>query len=74
MPSPDDNEQLMRPCGAHAALVLEVGREGQPGSRPCTLDVPFAVVGRDERSHLCLSDSQVSRRHAYLQVIAEGLL
>jgi hypothetical protein len=41
--------------------------------RRLVLGQPFALVGRDSRNHVCLSDSQVSRRHAYLQVVAGQL-
>ena len=51
------------------------------GSRPAQadtpatyrLDGPFAILGRDPRSDLVLPSAQVSRRHAYIQVVGGGL-
>ncbi len=38
-----------------------------------TLPLPFALIGRDERADLRLTDKRVSHRHAYLQVVAGRL-
>jgi pSer/pThr/pTyr-binding forkhead associated (FHA) protein len=73
MLSPPRSEQFLRDCDAPAPPVLEVEREGRPGTIRHALEAPFALLGRDERNHLCLPDEQVSRRHAYLQVLAGGL-
>ena len=50
-------------CGATGPLRL-IG-----GGREWTLSQPFAVIGRDGASDVVLNHRQVSRRHAYLQVI-----
>src|SRR3954452_15814650 len=41
-----------------------------PAAGRRSLPQPFAVIGRDPRSDVPLDDAQVSRRHAYLQVVA----
>src|SRR3954451_8426447 len=63
-------ELFLQGCDAGAPLELEVARKGQAIPERCIFEHPFALVGRDERSTLFLDDKQVSRRHAYLQIIA----
>src|SRR4051812_37792490 len=48
---------------------LHLDLEGPAADRR-SLPQPFAVIGRDPRSDVPLDDKQVSRRHAYLQVVA----
>jgi pSer/pThr/pTyr-binding forkhead associated (FHA) protein len=56
-------------CGLTGPLRLEVaGRGEDAGER--RLEPPFAVVGRDARADVFLDHDEVSKRHAYLQVIA----
>jgi pSer/pThr/pTyr-binding forkhead associated (FHA) protein len=50
-------------CGATGPLRLISGERGW------SLPQPFAVIGRDSAADLVLNHPQVSRRHAYLQVI-----
>jgi pSer/pThr/pTyr-binding forkhead associated (FHA) protein len=73
MLTPQRREQFLRDCDAPSPPVLEVEREGRAGTTRHALEAPFALLGRDERNDLCLPDEQVSRRHAYLQVVAGGL-
>ena len=56
-------------CGASDTLHLEIRSEvGE--SEHQLLPQPFALIGRDERADIPLMHQQVSKRHAYLQVIA----
>ena len=56
-------------CGLKGPLRLEIAREGSLATEELSLPQPFALIGRDGRADVCLADGQVSRRHAYLQVI-----
>ena len=56
-------------CGAPDTLNLEIQSEGEAPEHQ-VLPQPFAVIGRDERADIPLMHQQVSKRHAYLQVIA----
>jgi pSer/pThr/pTyr-binding forkhead associated (FHA) protein len=64
-------EAFLEACGFTGPLELLVKRCGEPGGgRRCLLEQPFALIGRDRRTDLCLDSPEVSQRHAYLQVIA----
>jgi hypothetical protein len=56
-------------CGAPGPLRLQVDGEGE-GTGQWSLPQPFAVVGRDVRADVTLVHNHVSKRHAYVQVIA----
>ena len=65
-------ESLFREtCGLGTPLTLEYRNLSQPDQVYATrrFDAPFVLVGRDPRSDLALDDPQVSRRHAFLQVV-----
>lgn len=57
-------------CGARGPLILEVVADGNCRTVRHVFDRPFALIGSGLRSDLCLDHPDVSRRHAYLQVIA----
>jgi pSer/pThr/pTyr-binding forkhead associated (FHA) protein len=62
-------ESFLKACGATGPLFLQVeGRTSDEAQRKI-LDQPFALIGRDHRADLSLAGEQVSRRHAYLQII-----
>jgi pSer/pThr/pTyr-binding forkhead associated (FHA) protein len=65
-PSPD---QFLQACGATGPLRLSVERPGERGSAQSEFAQPFVLVGRETWADLALNDPEVSRRHAYLQVI-----
>jgi pSer/pThr/pTyr-binding forkhead associated (FHA) protein len=69
MDSPHESDLFFQSCGRRAALAVEVERQGQRGAESRVLELPFAVLGRDERTQVCLADGDVSRRHAYWQVL-----
>ncbi len=59
-------------CGLSSALTLECDDPGLPAASSICHEhgLPFVIVGRDPRSDFHLNDPLISRRHAYLQVIA----
>ncbi len=59
-------------CGLSSALTLECDDPGLPATSSVRHEhgLPFVIVGRDPRSDFQLNDPLISRRHAYLQVIA----
>jgi len=59
-------------CGLSSALTLECDDPGLPATASICHEhgLPFVVVGRDPGSDFHLNDPLISRRHAYLQVIA----
>ena len=62
-------QEFFTACGARSPLMLEIQRPDQPEIVRQTLPLPFAVVGRHERADLYLDHQQISRWHAYLQVV-----
>jgi pSer/pThr/pTyr-binding forkhead associated (FHA) protein len=62
-------DSFLSACGASGPLWLDAESPGG-ADRRWILSRPFAVVGRDPGADLILDHAQVSRRHAYLQVIA----
>ena len=64
---------FLNACGMRRPLQVEVEHRLSHRIEIRTLDQPFAVIGRDPNCDIVLGDKQVSRRHAYLQVIAGRL-
>ena len=60
-------------CGARGPLVLGVEEPDTSGTSWRVFDQPFIVVGRDPGADLRLDHAEVSRRHAYFQLIAGRL-
>ena len=71
--SPRPDEIFAAACGLTRPWKIVVSR---PGYATCQhiFEQPFVVVGRAEGSSLRLDDPDVSGRHAYLQVLPQGLL
>jgi pSer/pThr/pTyr-binding forkhead associated (FHA) protein len=65
--------QFRTSCGATDPLELKVSGPGWDGDGRRVFDLPFILVGRDERNGLHLEDEAVSRRHAYLQQLGGGV-
>ena len=64
---------LAEACAAAGRLQVWVRRQGKAEIEHRSLFLPLAVVGREENNDLPLHDHQVSRRHAYLQLIGGRL-
>jgi pSer/pThr/pTyr-binding forkhead associated (FHA) protein len=62
-------EVFLTACGASGPILLEVEGPGLPSAARLCFSRPYVLVGRDERADLVLDHDEVSRRHAYLQVI-----
>jgi hypothetical protein len=63
-------DAFMEACGAQDSLLLDIQRDGAEESRRLALNQPFAVIGRAANADLPLSDGRLTRRQAYLQLIA----
>jgi pSer/pThr/pTyr-binding forkhead associated (FHA) protein len=68
--SADEFAFFVQVSGLQGPLDLEVLEPGKPKAQRHSFAQPALIFGRDERCDLCLNDPMVSRRHAYLQVIA----
>jgi pSer/pThr/pTyr-binding forkhead associated (FHA) protein len=69
---PESALELFRnACGLRAPLALECQDASRTmgGADTYQLDCPFALIGRDPRSHLVLHGAEVSRNHAFFQVV-----
>ena len=62
-------ELFLAACGSNEPLRLGVGQRDVLLSETRTFRQPFLVIGRRPESDLVLDHWQVSRRHAYLQLI-----
>jgi pSer/pThr/pTyr-binding forkhead associated (FHA) protein len=62
-------EHFLAACGSSESLRLGVGQRDELLSETRTFRQPFLVIGRRPESDLVLDHWQVSRRHAYLQLI-----
>lgn len=68
--------QFLEACGMAGPLRLEfahAGRVWSPAPGLKVLPQPFALIGRDPGADLVLDHPEISRRHAYLQVIRGGV-
>src|SRR5262249_29157927 len=63
-------DQFWEACGITPPLQLAVRRRGDRRFAIHRFRQPFLVLGRDRQSDLILDHELVSRRHAYLQVVA----
>jgi pSer/pThr/pTyr-binding forkhead associated (FHA) protein len=67
-------EEFCQACGFRGTLQLTVqGPDLLEEEVAISEGLPFAVIGRDPTADVLLDDPQVSRRHAYVQVIAGQL-
>lgn len=60
---------FLNACGMGGPLRLKVEERARPGASVRLIEQPFILIGRGERMDLMLDHWQVSRRHAYLQVV-----
>ena len=57
-------------CGQTGPLRVNLDGVGWPGSVPIEVGQPFFIVGRGHQSDISIDSMDVSRRHAYFQVVA----
>jgi pSer/pThr/pTyr-binding forkhead associated (FHA) protein len=62
-------EHFLAACGSSEPLRIGVGLSNAMSLDTRTFQQPFLVIGRRLESDLVLDDWQVSRRHAYLQLL-----
>jgi pSer/pThr/pTyr-binding forkhead associated (FHA) protein len=62
-------EQLLEACGVQSPMLLDIEQPANNFMESLALDFPFATIGRTASNDVVLDDDQISRRHAYLQVI-----
>ena len=62
-------DEFLAECGLLGSFRVEVGLKGESATQIHELRQPFLVIGRRAGSDLLLDHWQVSRRHAYLQLI-----
>lgn len=67
--SSSDIDLLFEACGAIRPYKLGLEYPPKKLKKPRDLAFPFAVIGRSSKNDIVLSHTQISRRHAYLQVI-----
>jgi pSer/pThr/pTyr-binding forkhead associated (FHA) protein len=67
--NPASLDHFLAACGSDEPLRLGVGQRDELGSETWSFQQPFLVIGRRPESDLVLDHWQVSRRHAYLQLI-----
>lgn len=65
---------FLKACGSVGSLRLVLEQPERAEAQTLSFPVPFVIVGRDERADLQLDHPDVSRRHAYLQLINGQLL
>ncbi len=71
-----DPDLFLRACGDGGPLVVGITPSGQGGvahMEPRVIAQPYLVVGRLPTADVCLDDPQVSRRHAYIQLLGGRL-
>lgn len=63
-------------CGLDAPASLAVRSASSTDGAPSTIDSPspYLMIGRSPKNELVLADDRVSRRHAYLQAVAGGVV
>ena len=62
-------DEFLAECGLPGPFRVEVGLKGDPTTQVHEFRQPFLVIGRRGGSDMLLDHWQVSRRHAYLQLI-----
>jgi pSer/pThr/pTyr-binding forkhead associated (FHA) protein len=60
---------FLEACGIVGPLEVTIESQGTENPSQRLLFQPFALIGRDPRTHILLNHPEVSRRHAYLQVL-----
>jgi pSer/pThr/pTyr-binding forkhead associated (FHA) protein len=60
---------FLEACGATGPFEVGIASARHPEPIYYVLHQPFAVIGRDPRNDLMLHDEQISKRHAFLQIL-----
>ncbi|WP_169978970.1 FHA domain-containing protein [Tautonia rosea] len=63
-------QRFWESCGARGPMEVRIEGGADAGDVHRIIPGPFAVIGRDPKADLVLEDEAVSRRHAFVQVIA----
>src|SRR5262245_721407 len=66
-------DDFLGSCGAGCPLRIDVTGPSPRQSVRCVFEQPCVMIGRDAGNDLRLDHDQVSRRHAYLQLLAGRL-
>ncbi len=69
-------ERFRNACGLVGPMALSCRSDQSANEDPSTVapPVPFLLAGRSPRTDLSLPDDRVSRRHAYFQAVAGGVV
>src|SRR5262249_55796276 len=65
--------EFLAECGGAGPIELAVQNGESAEARRCAFHQPFVLIGRKNDTDLVLPDGQVSRRHAYLQMLSGWL-
>jgi pSer/pThr/pTyr-binding forkhead associated (FHA) protein len=60
-------------CGMTGTLELRIARQGEPLVRRHVFNQPFVLLGSHPANDLCVRDTVIKARHAFLQVIQGSL-
>jgi pSer/pThr/pTyr-binding forkhead associated (FHA) protein len=63
-------EAFLHACGGSGPICSNVTPADGHGRSPHAFNQPFVLLGRDEHADICLKDPSVSRRHAFVQMLA----
>jgi pSer/pThr/pTyr-binding forkhead associated (FHA) protein len=62
-------KSFLNACGLFGPFYLTVEGPGTKGVETRSLQQPYAIIGRDPRTDVVIDDTDVSRRHVYIQVV-----
>ena len=65
----DDRKLFAGACGLAGSLSVRLEDGELSDESPLQFEQPYLIVGRDSRADVVMDDSEVSRRHAFLQVV-----
>ncbi len=65
----DTSSEFTAAVGLSAPLQVEYTHRGRGPTRRVQVSTPYAILGRHTKCQVLLSDTSVSRRHAYAQVL-----
>jgi pSer/pThr/pTyr-binding forkhead associated (FHA) protein len=65
----DYDDQLARSCGQVRPMILHARHQDRGTVSKYVITKPYAIVGRNSSCDICLHHEDVSKQHAYLQVL-----